>query len=62
MGCVREHSGFKSGFQQRAAMVMEWQGSFVGWRLWSPRIGFLGRTPLPYARVLGPPRGRRLVK
>lgn len=58
MGRLKEPSGFKSGFQQRSAMVQQWQGRFVGWRLWSPRMGRLGRMPLPWARVSGLPDRR----
>ena len=61
MGRAKEHSGFPSGFHQRTALVREWQGRFVGWRLWSPRMGRPGRTPLSWARVSGLP-GKRPAK
>ena len=53
MGRSKDRTGFRTGFQQRSAMVQQWQGGFVGWRLWSPRMGCLGRTPWPWAKLLG---------
>lgn len=62
MGRVKDKPGFKTGFQQRSALVQQWQNRFVSWRLWSPRIGFLCHTPLPHARILGPPGGKNPLK
>ena len=53
MGRAKDLSGFRSGFQQRSALLEQWLGRVAGWRLFSPRMGYLGRAPLPYARVSG---------
>jgi|WetSurMetagenome_2_1015567.scaffolds.fasta_scaffold1548073_2 hypothetical protein len=53
MGRSKDRPGFKSGFQQNSALVEQWLGRSVGWRLFSPRMGCLGRDPLPYARICG---------
>ena len=62
MGRSKDRHGFRTGFQQRSAMIQQGQGCFVGWRLWSPRMGCLGRTPLPWANVSGLPGGKRPLK
>jgi hypothetical protein len=62
MGRAKDRTAFRTGFQQRSAMVQQWQGSYVGWRLWSPRMGCLGRPPSPWARLLGLPEAKRPIK
>ncbi|MFI5331049.1 MAG: hypothetical protein ACHQ2F_08445 [Desulfobaccales bacterium] len=53
MGRVKDLSCFRSGFQQSSALLDQWLGRVAGWRLFSPRMGCLGRAPLPYARIAG---------
>jgi hypothetical protein len=53
MGCAKDLSGFRSGFQQSSVLLEQWLGRVAGWRLLSPRLGCLGRDPLPYAKVSG---------
>lgn len=61
MGRVKDHPGFRSGFQQSSMLLEQWLGRVVGWRLFSSRMGCLGRDPLPYARVAGL-YGKRPIK
>jgi hypothetical protein len=61
MARVKDFSGFKSGFQQSSALLEQWLGRLGGWRLFSPRMGCLGREPWPYARLSGP-YGKRPLK
>ncbi len=61
MARSKERGGFRSGFQHRMALVQLRTEEFVGWRLWSPRMGFLGQTILPWSRISGF-AGKRLVK